>query len=106
MMTTEYLTDIAGLSFRPAEIKRLVQELEVGDRLTLEADPDNPYDSNAVCIMQAYEFLGFVEKIVNPPIAERLAAGEIPTVVVKKTYPDEQEGKRPRPPLISIEFDV
>lgn len=56
-----FTTKLVGINFRPEEVKELVKALEPGDVLALEREPDNPYDPNAIRVLDADEnFLGFV----------------------------------------------
>lgn len=38
----------------------MLSQLKTGDELTLEAQPDNPYDSQAIAIKGCGEMLGYV----------------------------------------------
>jgi len=64
-------TTLAGLNFRPAEAKIAVDNLDIGDKLTLIEDFENPYDSNAVQVVdpKTSEFIGFIPKSDNFEIA-------------------------------------
>lgn len=46
-----FLTELVGVSFRPAEAKEVVDALTIGQELTLERDPNNEYDSNAIKVI-------------------------------------------------------
>lgn len=67
---------LAGLSFRPAEAKEAVDALNIGHDVTLERDPENEYDSNAVKVITEGVFVGFVPKADNFEIASHLDAGK------------------------------
>ena len=74
------LSQLVGVSFRGAGIKALVQSLETGTEFTLEADPENPYDSNAVKVLYTddndeTQFIGFLSKESNAETAEHLGNG-------------------------------
>lgn len=73
----EILTSLAGLNFRPASAKEAVDAIAVGDELTLERDPTNEYDSNAVRVIDpaSGEFIGFIPKVDNTEIAQALDDG-------------------------------
>ena len=73
MPTTQFT--LAGANFRPAEAKQAIKEAEIGDTVELEADPENPYDPNAVKVILEGEFVGFVPKTDNAPLAAALADG-------------------------------
>jgi hypothetical protein len=76
------ITTLAGLSYRPAEAKQAVDELEIGDPITLERDPGNEYDFNAVQIIVDEVFIGFIPKADNSEIASHLDAGKPYTAYV------------------------
>jgi hypothetical protein len=69
---------IAGVQFRPRdEINRAVKQLEVGGELTLEREPTNKYDPNAVKILFIEEdgtefFLGYVPKKFSSEVSALL----------------------------------
>lgn len=48
----------AGVQFRPT--KGIVEGLEEGTNLTLEPEPDNKFDPNAIKVMYGTEHLGYV----------------------------------------------
>lgn len=59
---------VAGVSFH----KQKVESLTEGDILTLERDPENKYDSNAVKILNPEgEMIGFVPKEFNSAIVRK-----------------------------------
>ena len=41
---------MVGATFRPKEAKEIVRGLNIGDRVRLQADPNNEYDSTAVAV--------------------------------------------------------
>lgn len=72
----ELLTESVGLHFRPSEVKTLVnEELTPGEELTLERDPENPYDSNAIKVLFLDEHIGFVPKTDNYVLAALMDQG-------------------------------
>lgn len=73
----EYKAVMNGANFRPASAKEVLKTLTIGDQLTLERDPQNPYHSNAVKVIEpeSGEFIGFVEKDVAEAIAPILDDG-------------------------------
>lgn len=73
----QIFTTLAGLNFRPASAKAAVDELEIGQEMTLEREPENPYDSNAVRVIDpgSEEFIGFIPKTDNAEIAQALDDG-------------------------------
>lgn len=74
----EILTNLTGVSFRPAEAKEAVKRLSIGDELGLERDPNNQYDSNAVKVVtldtedEEGQFIGFIPAADNTEIAAHL----------------------------------
>ena len=59
---------VAGVSFH----KQKVESLSEGDILTLQKDPNNKYDSNAIKILNSKEeMLGFVPKEFNSAIIKK-----------------------------------
>ena len=125
-MPAKYLTNLAGLAFRPAEAKDIVKMLRPGMQLTLEREPENPWDENAIRVF-AYVwpgserlvedledlergepyFIGFVEKLVNGPVARDLDNPMLTfTAVVEKTYDDYDQSAKTgmwSKPLIAIQ---
>ena len=94
-----YLTNLAGLSFRPAEAKILVKSLRPGAKLKLQREPDNPFDPNAIMVLaptaeDAFEFIGYVEKLTNGPLAPDLDDGFDYAATVANTYDDYAEPVR------------
>lgn len=68
---------LMGVNFRPPEAKSVVDQLTIGQRLLLEPEPSNPYDSNAVRVIEpkSGEFIGYLAKVSNAETAEHLANG-------------------------------
>lgn len=64
-MTINFTCKLAGLSYRPAEIKEIVAKLEAGQPLQLVRDPANKYDTNAVKVMHGDVFIGFLPAAVS-----------------------------------------
>lgn len=91
-----YETDLAGVAFRPADVKELIASLTVGDELIVARDVNNAFDDNAIKIMQGPEFLGFVQKVVAQYLAPILDSGQIYKAVVKVP------GYHKVPPLLSL----
>jgi len=109
-MPNNYLTNLAGLAFRPADAKDVVKMLRPGMQLELVREPENAWDENAIKVFalviegtttplprdideqqaEAAEqhFIGYVEKLVNGPLARDLDQGLTFTAVVEKTYDD------------------
>ncbi len=75
-------TVLAGANFRPSEARAVCKALQIGDKVFLEADPFNEYDSNAVKVLadsgtdEEDIFIGFVAKADNSAVAAALERGE------------------------------
>lgn len=68
------LAALVGVQFRPASAKAVVDALEIGQSLSLEREPENPYDINAVRVIdpESKEFLGFIERSMNQELAQHM----------------------------------
>lgn len=67
---------LMGVTFRPKGTKDSVRALNIGEHLLLEAEPENPYDSNAVKVLtEDGEFIGYLARESNMETAEHLANG-------------------------------
>lgn len=51
---------ITGQNFRPLECKVALSSAKVGDLVTLEREPKNPHDANAVRVWVGGYFVGFI----------------------------------------------
>lgn len=69
-------TSLVGASFRPSEARDALRRTTIGDRLSLEPDPENEYDSEAVRVMVEGHHAGFIAKKDNSPISKRLLSGD------------------------------
>ena len=67
-----------GNNFRPLSAKEAATKLEEGSSLTLERDPHNEYDPNAIKVIEpdSGEFIGFVAKEHAAEIAPHMDAGK------------------------------
>lgn len=67
----QYITILAGHSFRPQEAKAALAMLYEGAQLHLERDPSNPYDPSAIKVIdnEFSEFIGFVAAADNKDLA-------------------------------------
>jgi hypothetical protein len=71
----EVFSTVVGITFRPASAKEAMDSLVIGDRLLFEAEPSNPYDSNAVKVIEpkSGEFIGYLSRESNSEVAEHIA---------------------------------
>lgn len=70
---------VVGNNFRGTDAKVAIKTLEVGDTLTLEREPDNPYDENAVKVYMSVDdepvWIGYIETTVAAEIAPEMDEG-------------------------------
>ncbi|WP_428087033.1 HIRAN domain-containing protein [Candidatus Thioglobus sp.] len=73
-MNIEYLDDfyIAGAKYY--QLPWVLNELKIGDNVTLKPQPDNKYDDNAIEIYHQNYKLGFVPRNDNQYLAKLLIA--------------------------------
>lgn len=72
----EIYSVLVGVNFRSESAKEVVDQLEIGDTLELEREPENPFDSGAVKVYAADEFIGYIPKADNVEIAAALDEGQ------------------------------
>lgn len=83
-----FLSPLMGVNFRGEEIRELVKALPVGTTFSLERDPNNEYDANAIQVIYNSEmgedeiFVGFVAKEVAEELAPLLDDGYIATATI------------------------
>jgi hypothetical protein len=99
-----YLANLVGVNFRPAEAREVVANLVPGDELTLERDPFNQYDENAIKVIFTEQipvddlggrsfangeshFIGFIERSMALTLAPWIDAGWTFNVRVKSLPP-------------------
>jgi len=72
------------------------EDLKIGKELLLKAEPENPYDPNAVAIYYQKDKLGFVPRDKNDALSKFLNLGYSDMFEVKinqvnpNTYPEKQ----------------
>lgn len=71
----EVFSTVVGITFRPASAKVAMDSLTVGSRLLFEPEPSNPYDENAVKVIEpeSGEFIGYLSRESNAEVAEHLS---------------------------------
>lgn len=68
---------IAGNSFRDVAGQLAMQALERGDNLTLQPEPDNQYDPNAIKVLtEAGVCIGYVPKYKNVEVGDLINDSE------------------------------
>jgi len=88
---------LAGSQFYA--VRKLRDEIRIGDRLSLTREPDNRHDSNAVRIDWNGQQLGYVPRKENRAVARALDAGEKLEARVSKLRDDPDPWQR-------VEFEV
>ena len=88
---------LAGSQFYA--VRKLRDEIRIGDRLSLTREPDNLHDSNAVRIDRNGQQLGYVPRKENRAVARALDAGEKLEARVSKLRDDPDPWQR-------VEFEV
>jgi len=69
------VTHVAGSAY--VDWEALYVDLEVGERLEFEREPENPHDANAILVIDKEgNKLGYIPAYCNKGLAERLDAGE------------------------------
>ena len=88
---------VAGFQFH--EGKKLWDQLQVGDALTLVREADNPHDARAVRVEWNWHMLGYVPRAENDAVARQLDRGnKLEARIVRLT--------KHRDPWKRIEFEV
>lgn len=95
MTAPNFKGNLVGINFRPAEVRELIKALSVGDSLTLERDPLNPYDENAVKVfyegdLSDLEFLGFIERGIAASLARWMDEGWLYTATIHSPTEDKR----------------
>lgn len=63
---------IRGTKFRPPEAREVARSLTPHEVVTIEPDPDNEFDPNALKIIARGQFIGYVQKDMAEHLAARL----------------------------------
>lgn len=73
---SEAFVTVVGTHFRGSEAKQAVNALVVGETdFQFEREPDNEYDANAIQVIHAGEFIGYLARANNHNLAAALDAG-------------------------------
>jgi hypothetical protein len=88
---------LAGFQFHAAEA--LFTQMQVGDRLALVREPDNPHDPNAIRVEWRQVKLGYVPRRDNPQVARQLDLGAALEARISRL-------REARNPWDRIEFEV
>lgn len=95
MTAPNFKGNLVGINFRPAEVRELIKALSVGDSLTLERDPLNPYDENAVKVfyegeLSDLEFIGFIERGIAASLSRWMDEGWQYTATIHSPTEDKR----------------
>mgnify|MGYP003336727829 FL=1 len=75
---------LAGFQYYPG--KALGNEMKVGDALTLQRQPSNPHDANAVIVFWNGQRLGYIPRRENSNVARQMEWGApVKAHIVKMT---------------------
>lgn len=77
-------------------LPEIVDQIRVGDALTLKREPDNPYDRNAVQVLWQGQLLGFVPRRENKAVARAMDRGAPLIARVVALRPEESPWRRLR----------
>lgn len=94
-------TTLAGANFRPKEAKEIVRDLAKNQAVTLQPEPYNEYDSNAIKILCLGEFIGYVARANNVELSQAFEANA-DLKYVAKVYACDGGLK----PIIAIDYDL
>lgn len=77
-------TMLVGVNFRPRSAKLAVEYLKSEALLRLERDAENPYDINAIKVIEpeSGEFIGFIKRTDNTDMALVMDGGTVPVCTV------------------------
>ena len=85
---------LAGSQFHA--LPDVVSQIRVGDTLTLQRDPTNPHDSNAIQVLWQGHVLGFVPRRENKAVARAMDRGQPLVARVVALRPEESPWRRLR----------
>lgn len=76
----EITTALVGNNFRPLTAQVALSQLQIGDTIRLEREPDNAYDENAIKCMVDNEHVGFVAKTEAAVLAPVIDSSPNPAI--------------------------
>jgi HIRAN domain len=85
---------LAGSQFHA--LPDVVGQIRVGDLLTLQREPTNPHDANAIRVLWQGHMLGYVPRRENKAIARAMDRGQSLLARVVALRPDESPWRRLR----------
>lgn len=70
----EFHTKVVGVTF--GERQKYIRDMQIGERIILEREPDNTYDKNAIKVINSKGFqIGFISKDLAAQLAPKLDNG-------------------------------
>lgn len=81
-MSDSFHIKVAGVTFQGRQ--ETVAKLSEGDPLTLEREPDNPYDPNAIKVLTEHGEVGYVPREYAAAVGVHLSAGTTYTCTVSE----------------------
>ena len=93
-LTQIQLGGVVGMHFRGAEAKEYVSAMREGEVLTLEREPENPYDQNAIKVFASGIWLGYIDRSAAAWISGWLDEGHSFTTTVVG-FLDERNNRYP-----------
>jgi hypothetical protein len=69
-------TTIVGTKYRGRAAIAVLTRLRPGDRLRLVREPDNPHDSNAVAVYSGTTHIGYIPRLINRDVADRIMSAD------------------------------
>lgn len=85
---------LAGSQFHA--LPEIIEQIRIGDPLTLQREPGNPHDRNAIQVLWQGHLLGFVPRRENKMIARAMDRNEPLIARVVALHPDASPWRRLR----------
>ena len=80
----QYTSKVQGRNFRSAAERAIFDDLTIADPITLEREPDNPFDENAIKVFARGAHIGYIEREVASFLAYELDKAHVFTVKVDR----------------------
>jgi hypothetical protein len=87
---TQFNSHIAGIPHRFGSDVDLNLIVKSRSALTVQREPDNPHDKNAIRLYSGKVFVGFVPKVDNPIIAKHIDTGGSVDIIVTSVDPSDK----------------
>lgn len=89
---------VVGIAYRPAEAKEFASALMPGDILTIEREPENPHDENAIRVMGGGMHIGYIERQQAVWISGHIDEGAVYEAMVE----DIQSSSKTFYPIVTL----